>query len=145
VAGKTLTGRCLCGAVRFSFEAAKHDVDVCHCEMCRRWTAGPFLAIAHKGAVAFAGIENIGLYKSSEWAERAFCKICGTPLYWRFRGSDEYGISAGALDDQSGHTLTTEIFVDEKPAYYSFANATKKMTGEEAMAALLADKNTGPV
>ncbi len=143
MASATLTGRCLCGAVRFSFEAGKRDVDVCHCTMCRRWAAGPFLAVAHNGTVAFAGGENIGVYRSSEWGERAFCKACGTLLYWRLSGSDEYGISAGALDDQSGLTLATEIFIEEKPAYYTFANQTKKMTGEEVMAAFAAEKNAG--
>ena len=39
--------------------------------------------------------------------------------------------------------LTTEIFIDEKPDYYAFANETKKLTGEEAMATLMpADKRS---
>jgi hypothetical protein len=36
--------------------------------------------------------------------------------------------------------LTTEIFVDEKPGYYTFANETRKLTGQEVMAAFMADK-----
>lgn len=143
MAEETRTGRCLCGAVTFSFAAARHDVDVCHCAMCRRWTAGPFLSVPHHGTITFEGGQNIGIYNSSEWGERAFCKVCGTPLYWRFRGSDEYAMSAGALDDQSGLTLATEIFIDEKPAYYAFANETKQMTGEEAMAAFMDGKTIG--
>lgn len=134
----SLSGRCLCGAVSFSFKPEKSEVGVCHCGKCRRWTAGPFLALEHEGAVAFEGADNIGVYKSSDWGERAFCKTCGSPLYWRMSGTEHYAFSAGVLDDQSGLTFTTEIFIDDKPAYYAFANDTKKMTGEEVMAAFAA-------
>jgi hypothetical protein len=138
-----MTGRCLCGAVRFAFEAKKHDVEVCHCGMCRRWTGGPQLGLAHDGAVSFEGAEHIGVYASSDWAERTFCKVCGTSLYWRIRGTDEYSFCAGTLDDESGLELSTEIFIDEKPAYYAFANETKKLTAKEAMATFIpADKRS---
>ena len=38
-------------------------------------------------------------------------------------------VSAEAFDDTSGFAFTSQIFVDEKPAYYDFANKTKSMTG----------------
>jgi hypothetical protein len=132
-----LSGRCLCGAVSFRIETAKRDVDVCHCSMCRRWSSGPFIGLAHDGKVAFEGAENIGVYKSSEWGERGFCKVCGASLYWHLADSDHYSFSAGALDDQSDLTLTQQIFIDEKPAYYDLANDTPKLTGEEAVAAFI--------
>ena len=135
-AGGTVSGRCLCGAVKFTADVAKRDVDVCHCSMCRRWTAGPFMGLMHEGEVVFDGAESIGVYKSSEWGERGFCKHCGTPLFWRLSGSNTYSFSAGALDDQTGLKLTMEIFIDEKPAFYDFANETRRLTGAEAMAAL---------
>ncbi len=94
------------------------------------------MGLMHEGEVVFGGAENIGVYKSSDWGERAFCKLCGTPLYWHLSGSDTYSFSAGALDDQSGLRFTMEIFVDEKPAFYEFANDTLRLTGAEAMAAL---------
>ncbi len=141
-AGGRIGGRCLCGAVSFSAVAAKRDVDICHCGMCRRWSAGPFIGFPHDGEVVFEGAENIGLYKSSEWAERAFCRVCGSSLYYHLLGTDHYSFSAGVLDDQSGLTLTQEIFIDEKPAYYDFANDTPKLTGAEVFAAFEADSET---
>ena len=141
--GGTLSGRCLCGAVRFSFDAKKREVGVCHCGMCRRWSAGPFFAYEHEGPVRFEGADNIGVYKSSEWGERAFCKTCGTSLYWRLSGAEHYALSSGTLDDQTGFAFVAEIFVDEKPGYYDFANETNKMTGAEVMAAFAAGKETG--
>jgi hypothetical protein len=136
-----LTGKCLCGAVTFSAAIAKPDVEACHCSMCRRWTSGPFLSVGHDGDVAFTGADDIAVYASSEWAERAFCRRCGTTLYYRLRGQDHYAFSAGALDDDAALTLTRQIFIEEKPGYYDFANDTAKLTGEEVFAAFNANKS----
>ena len=43
--GKSMSGGCLCGAVRFTAAPANHEVGACHCSMCRKWTAGPFLVL----------------------------------------------------------------------------------------------------
>lgn len=134
-----VTGHCLCGAVSYRVETQKTDTDVCHCGMCRRWSAGPYIAFGHNGPVAFSGAENIGVYKSSEWAERAFCKVCGSPLYYHLLGSEFYALSAGTLDDQARLSLSKQIFIDEKPDYYEFANDTPKLTGEEFIAAFQAE------
>lgn len=133
-----VTGRCLCGAVSYRIETANRHADVCHCTMCRRWSAGPFIAFGHDGPIAFSGAENIGVYKSSEWAERAFCKVCGSPLYYHLLGSEFYALSAGTIDDQSRLSLSKQIFIDEKPDYYDFANETPKLTGAEFIAAFQA-------
>ena len=34
----SLTGGCLCGAVRFTAEADDDGIVACHCTMCRRWS-----------------------------------------------------------------------------------------------------------
>lgn len=134
-AAHAVKGRCLCGAVTFSADVAKLDVDACHCSLCRRWSAGPFIGLPHDGDVTFTGAENIGVYPSSEWAERGFCKVCGSSLYYHLLGTEHYSFSASALDDQSGLTLIAQIFIDEKPGYYDLANDTPKLTGAEVFAA----------
>lgn len=141
-AGGIVTGQCLCGAVKFTAEIARREVDACHCGMCRRWSAGPYIGIGHDGPVTFEGAGCIGLYKSSDWAERGFCKVCGSSLFYHLLGTDHYSFSAGALDDQSGLALTAQIFIDEKPAYYDFANDTPKLTGAEVFAAFSGSAQT---
>lgn len=128
------TGQCLCGKVRFSIAEPEREVGICHCNMCRRWSGGPLLAVHIKGRISFDGEENIATWQSSQWAERAFCKTCGSNLYYRLRESGDYIITAGLLDDQSGLNLTNQIFIDEKPEFYDFANDTNKMTGAEVFA-----------
>ena len=48
---------------------------------------------------------------------------------------DCYDVSAEAFDDRAGYAFTSQIFIDEKPAYYDFANKTHNMTGAEVFAA----------
>lgn len=129
-----MSGKCLCGAVRFTARAEAPHVGACHCGMCRRWTSGPFMAVELSEPPSFTGEDQVGVYRSSEWGERGFCQPCGTTLFWRMPDGAHYGISAGALDSQNGLIFRDQIFIDEKPAFYHFANDTKKMTGPEVMA-----------
>jgi hypothetical protein len=131
----TITGGCLCGAVRFTATPAGRDIGICHCGMCRKWSAGPFFALDCGTTLKVEDTKNLGVYRSSEWAERCFCKTCGTPLFYRLVGKDMYYVSAEAFDDRSGYALTSQIFIEEKPAYYDFANKTHNMTGAEVFAA----------
>jgi hypothetical protein len=129
------SGGCLCGAVRFTATPANDQVGACHCSMCRRWSAGPFLVVDCGDSLQVANPACLGTYRSSEWAERAFCATCGTPLYYRLIDKNLYFVSAEAFDDRDGYVLASQIFIDEKPAYYDFANETHNMTGAEVFAA----------
>jgi hypothetical protein len=131
----TMTGGCLCGAVRVTARPKGRDFGVCHCSMCRRWAAGPFFAIECESPIQIEDESNVGCYRSSEWAERCFCKKCGSVLFYRLVGKEFSVVSAEALDDRSGLNFASQIFIDEKPAYYDFANKTHTMTGAEVFAA----------
>jgi len=128
------TGGCLCGAVRFELDEAISSFGACHCDMCRRWTGGPYLAKDCGDSVRFEGEENIERYKSSDWAERGFCRKCGSSLFYFVVPSGHYIMSMGAFDDQDGLQMKSQVFIDEKPDSYDFANETKNMTGEEVFA-----------
>ena len=132
---KAVSGGCLCGAVRFTATLKNHELGVCHCSMCRKWAAGPFFAMECEGTVKIADASQLGAYRSSEWAERCFCKQCGSVLFYRLVGKDFSAVSAEAIDDKSGLTFTSQIFIDDKPAYYDFANKTHNMTGADVFAA----------
>jgi hypothetical protein len=119
-------GRCLCGAVTFTAEITSHGVAVCHCDTCRKWTTSPLMTVEHKGAVSFTGGENIGIYKSSSFAERGFCKRCGSALFWKMTDSADYWLSAGALDETGDLTFGEEFHLGDKPAYYAIAGGRAK-------------------
>ncbi len=132
-----VSGQCLCGAITYKATATSHDVSACHCGMCRRWTGGPLLYIHVDDNPVFTGADAIGVFRSSEWGERGFCTKCGSILFWKTAGKDRYTFTAGSLDDQAGLKFTREIFIDDKPPYYDFANETERLTGAESTATYL--------
>jgi hypothetical protein len=127
------TGKCLCGAVSLSTTSMSQNIGACHCNMCRTWGGGALLGVDCGTEVKLEGAENIGVYNSSEWAERGFCKNCGTHLFYRLKQDQQYFVPAGFFQEQPDLTFTHQIFVDEKPEYYTFANVTENMTGKEFM------------
>lgn len=124
-------GACLCGAIKILAKEAPHDVGACHCTMCRRWGGGPFMELACGTEVEIAGADNVSLYSSSDWAERGFCKRCGTHLFYRLKETRQHMVPVGLFDDDEDLTFATQVFVDERPYYYEFANRTSDMTGKE--------------
>lgn len=128
------SGKCLCGSITLEAEEMKQELGVCHCEWCRRWSAGPFLALDCGTKVKILGEENLGIYNSSDWAERGFCKKCGTSLFWRLKGAGQYIVSSEIFSEES-LKFDHQIFIDSKPQYYEFANQSHNMTGAEVFAA----------
>ena len=128
-----LTGGCLCGAVRFRGEPDARSIRVCHCGQCRRWGGGPLFAVHFVGGVALERDEGLTWFRSSEIAERGFCRQCGSSLFWRRIGeARDWAVSAGALDTAEGLRITEHIWIDDKPDFYDFANDAPRLTAAQA-------------
>ncbi|GCF92544.1 hypothetical protein NRIC_04350 [Enterococcus florum] len=71
---------------------------------------------------------SVTTYFSSEGMERAFYAVCGTYLFWHHLQRDHYCLNAELFPEiiQDAH-FGLQLFYDRKPAYYDFANQTKKM------------------
>lgn len=127
------TGQCLCKAITLT-ATPTGNVGACHCNMCRTWTGGPFMAIGCGTDVRIEGEDHIVRFDSSQWAERAFCGTCGTHLFYRLKGNDEHMLAAGLFGPGEGLVFDHQVFVDERPEWYSFAQETDDMTGPEIFA-----------
>ncbi len=126
------TGKCMCGAVTYT-ATIKPKLSACHCSMCLRWAGGPYLA-AGPAKVAFSGEQHLSVFQSSDWAERGFCNKCGSSLFYRLTGGKYAGltsVSFGTLDDQSGFTMTRELYCDLKPDVYEFEGERERLTSEQ--------------
>ena len=126
------SGKCLCGAVTFTADEVKPDIIACHCRMCQRVSGGIFITTEAKG-LTFDGEEHISKYRSSDWAERAFCNKCGTHIYYRILETNEYDVCVGVFDDPSDFMLTSEIFIDRKPDAYALAGEHPRLTEAETI------------
>lgn len=128
------TGHCLCGKVELSATAVSRKAGACHCDMCKRWAGGPLMTVDCGADVRFSGHEYIGVYDSSAWAERGFCQNCGSHLFYHLKQDGRYILPVGLLDAIDDLVFDHQLFIESKPAYYSFANTTDNLTGEEVFA-----------
>ncbi|QFT77372.1 GFA family protein [Erythrobacter sp. THAF29] len=128
-----LKGHCLCGAVQITVTAFHKEIDICHCRMCQRW-GGAFYAGLESDAFEIEGEDRISVYKSSDWAERAFCSKCGSNLWYKFLPTGNRTFLAGLFDVPEGMPIKHQIFVDEKPDWYDLAQESPMKTGPEIIA-----------
>ena len=120
-----LTGGCLCGGVRFAYRGpiggALGAVTVCHCGQCRR-AQGFAAAVAPALAEGFTltrGGHLISEYQSSPGKYRAFCGVCGAPLYSRASAKPTaLRLRLGALDaTPEGLAIEAHIHAEDGPAW----------------------------
>lgn len=131
--GPAIEGHCLCGAVSILLANPKPEVEVCHCDMCRR-TGGAFYAALTGESFTISGEEAITRYRSSDWAERAFCGTCGCNLWYRFLPTGNRSFHAGLFSDADAFGVEKEIFVDEKARWGALPGDHPCQTGEEVIA-----------
>jgi hypothetical protein len=72
---------------------------------------------------------TLAWYRSSPSAERGFCRVCGSNLFWRPDGEGRVAITAGTLDGPTGIKLMEHIFVADKGDYYSINDALPHKPG----------------
>lgn len=111
-----IAGGCNCGAIRYRIDAAPLRVSHCHCATCRRASgavAGTLAAFPAE-AVHWEGAAPV-TWRSSDFAVRRFCGICGSPLEFRFDSRPELRLIAlGSMDDPSAAPAIRHNFISEK-------------------------------
>lgn len=127
-------GKCLCGSVTLACDDMSLSVGACHCTSCQRWVGGPLLSVDCGPSVNIEGRENVSIYNSSDWAERAFCSACGSHLFYRLKHNNQHIVPVGLFGKQHDFNFDHQIFIEDKPEYYCFSNQTKNMTGAEVFA-----------
>lgn len=131
-----MNGQCLCGATTFEVELQNHDVHVCHCGFCRRQTSGVIMTLdIQPNSLKFIQQDHLAVYVSSDWAERGFCKQCGTNLFWRMKDHSYCNINVFSLNESPKDLkIDMEIYIDSKPEFYNFENSSKKLTEADVIA-----------
>ena len=108
-----VTGHCLCGGVTIRVSESDRTLGACHCRMCQRWSGALFICFAAPpDAVTVEG--EVVRYASSQFAERAFCPICGSHLWMRDTDHKDarYDLMPGLFDAALDWLLTSEIYAD---------------------------------
>lgn len=124
------SGGCACGAVRFTVHGALSEVVACHCQTCRR-LSGYYWAATHAdwSDLVVETTRALAWYNSSTSARRAFCRECGSTLFFRQHASATVSISPGALDDASALSTVAHICTAEAGGYYPLPDDVARHTG----------------
>jgi len=93
--------------------------------------------------VLIDGKENVSVFDSSAWAERGFCSNCGSHLFYRIKETGQHMMPVGIFEDNEKFVFENQVFIDEKPSFYRFANETRNLTGAEVFA-MYGSSDTGP-
>ena len=98
----TVSGSCLCGAVRFEVELPFRRANHCHCSRCRKHSGTFGLTQARVARDRFrllAGGELLRTYRPDGGKAKVFCSVCGSSLFGGdWPGGDEVSVRLGALD-----------------------------------------------
>jgi hypothetical protein len=113
------TGRCMCNAVTYEVTGSPVIVAQCHCDECRRLsgTGHSIGAMFAKEQVVLTGELSEFKYNSDMGSEvtKAFCGICGSPIYGtNTRSPDHLTLTLGSIDDAKDLEIQVVIFERDK-------------------------------
>ena len=106
----TISGGCLCGAVRFQASGAPDRVGLCHCLVCRKHHGAVFFAAAifPEGSVTVSG-------QTSQFQDRHFCPTCGSSVFSKSVGEIE--LHLGAMDESDRFSPDYELWTYRKESW----------------------------
>jgi len=131
-----VSGGCHCGAVRYRARGVRPEVTECHCSQCRKQSGHRYASTGAKTSdMDFEGADKITWYRASPLAERGFCSVCGSTLFWRRLDQDYCGILAAAIDEPNRLRMAKHIFVESKGDYYEIADGLPQYRGYEELVA----------
>ena len=118
----SLSGSCLCGAVRYQSSAVPAFAGHCYCLDCQKETGGGHLTIAAVPDATFKVTGPTGTFTSQggsgQTIDRTFCSKCGSTLFSRPLAMAGMTIlRAGTLDDPSQITPSMSIYTSRAQAW----------------------------
>jgi len=112
-----INGACVCGAVRWSYDAPFTAMLHCHCSICRKhhgtlfstFVAGPLDTFHWR-----AGTEKVGTWQSSAQGKRSFCTVCGSKVPTVNHDARQVFMPAGALEGELGIRPQMHLFTGSR-------------------------------
>jgi hypothetical protein len=111
---QTVSGGCLCGAVKFSAELPSKWCAHCHCTMCRRAHGAGYVTWVGFEDSQFrieTGEDRLRWFASSENAQRGFCATCGSTMFFRSsKWAGEIHIALASIADPIDRKPQANVF-----------------------------------
>lgn len=114
-----VSGRCFCGAIRFTVAGPEKFACYCYCESCQRAAGAPVVAWATYPRASFNLTQgDAHWHNSSPGVTRGICKECGTSIsYENANRPGEIDITLNCLDDPGEPVLKAHIWTEDKQAW----------------------------
>lgn len=126
-----ITGGCFCGNLKYQIDVGEYTAVNCHCSMCRKISAAPYVAwiIVPDDKFRFTG-GNPAKMASSDSGTRQFCSDCGSPITCvNTNHPGNVDITVGSLDKPEPHNPTLEIHVDTKLSWVNDLSHIREWKG----------------
>jgi hypothetical protein len=111
-----IQGGCFCGKIRYQIEPGNYTAANCHCSMCRRVHAAPYVSWLVVPREQFSYQQGVTkTLQSSETGARYFCAECGTHIACDNEKHPKIiDITIGSLDNPTPFSPTIEVFTDAR-------------------------------
>ena len=130
----TLTGGCMCGAVRYQVSETPIATGLCHCDRCRPQSGSAFSTIiiikrstfATEGQTAvFDDVGSSGLHVA-----RRYCPRCGSPLTTESDVTpDQMFVKAGGIDRNEWFRPMMELFAGKRRPWIASVPGAQQFQG----------------
>jgi hypothetical protein len=122
MSNKTITGGCLCGALRYEARGEPQFAGYCFCRDCRKASGSGFIPFVSfsSDALTFTGTTTQSVVRSFRGSDavRNSCPHCGGLVFGGIVGKDtSHTIYGGSLDDPSFFKPSIAIFNRDRPAW----------------------------
>ena len=150
---ETITGGCLCGAVRYEASEPPSEGGICHCRVCQRTSGSAFEALAMFPQTVFRFTKGEPKrYRSSSIMEKCFCPHCGSTLTDRYlvpvstsMHPDMVWVHIGTLDEPEVAPINDHYGVESQLSWVHFDDGLPRVRCDEdpKLAAAFAAAETG--
>jgi hypothetical protein len=132
----SLSGGCMCGAIRYTIGMPVTELRACHCTTCQKGSGTQGSVNAVIPASAFKLTKGTlkrfdSLADSGRTLHRFFCGDCGSPIYsQRATAPDTLVVRAGSLDEAGDMKITANIWTRSARPWAYIDPASKQLPGQ---------------
>jgi hypothetical protein len=133
---QTLSGSCLCGAIRFSIDIPVTELRACHCRNCQKASGAGGSVNAVLPSSAFHITQGTprrysARADSGRILNRHFCGDCGSPIYSQRETTPEtVVVRAGAFDNAGDMKIVSHIWTKSARPWAHIDPATQQHPGQ---------------
>ena len=136
------SGSCLCGSVKFKVTGPVKFVAHDHCSICRKAHGATFVTWCGVKSETeqfqlLSGNDCLTSYQSTKEAERQFCKICGSQMFFRSNNwPGEVHFTRASIDQEMFEKPKAHVYYSDKASWLEYEDELPKyggVTGTEPM------------